>query len=178
MNKTTIKRLKLFCVYFCISALCVIVDFFTKKLAVAHLKDGTDIRALPYLFNLTYVENRGAAWGMFADNRWVFMVISTVAIIALLFVMYIYSQAPKGFTVPLALIIGGGVGNMIDRVAKGYVVDFLQFDFWKSFPVFNAADCFITVGAFAICIYFVFFDKTILKDNKSEKTDVKDENTD
>ncbi len=178
MNQTVSKRIRCFLIYVCVSLACVAVDAFTKQLAIRYLKNSDDIRALPNLFNLTYLENKGAAWGMLADKRWVFMVISSVAIIALFFVLYIYSQASKGFCIPLAFIIGGGMGNMVDRVAKGYVVDFLQFDFWKSFPVFNVADSFITVGAVAICIYILFFDKTVIAERKSSKTDIADESVD
>lgn len=162
------KKIKPFLIYLAVSVLCVLLDLLTKHFAVKHLKGGEDIRILPHLINLTYVENRGAAWGMLADKRWVFMVISSIAIVLMIFIMYKFADQSKGFCIPLSLIVGGGIGNMIDRVFKGYVVDFLQFDFFKSFPVFNVADSFITVSSFAVCIYLIFFDKTILADKKAQ----------
>ncbi len=162
------KKIKNYLIYLSVTFGCIVIDFVTKLLAVNYLRYGEDIRAIPFLFNLTYVENRGAAWGMFADKRWVFMVISTVSLLLLLFVQYKFAHAPKMFCIPLAMVIGGGIGNMIDRINLGYVVDFLQFDFWKSFPVFNIADSFVTVGAVILGVYLIFFDKTVIADKKKE----------
>ncbi len=168
MSLTMNKKIKNYIIYLCITFGCVLADFVTKQLAVKFLSDGKTVRAIPYLFNLVYVENKGAAWGMFADKRWVFMTVSAVAIVALAIVQYKFSHAPKIFCIPLAMLIGGGVGNMIDRISLGYVVDFLQFDFWKSFPVFNIADSFVTVCSVILGIYLIFFDKTVLVDKKKE----------
>ncbi len=165
------EKLKKYLIYLSVTFGCVILDLITKILAVKFLKDGEDVRAIPFLFNLTYVENKGAAWGMLADRRWVFMLISAVSIVLLMIVQYKFSTAPKMFCIPLAMIIGGGIGNMIDRISLGYVVDFLQFDFWKDFPVFNVADSFVTVSAVILGIYLIFFDKTVLVDKKKEKTE-------
>ena len=130
------------------------------------------------VFRFSYVENRGAAFGMLDEHRWVFMIISTVAIVALL--VYLLKFAPKNnfLMIGLSLVIGGGIGNMIDRVAYGYVVDFLDF---CAFPnlwmwVFNVADACVCVGAGMVMLYFII---DIVKDAKKQKAAeiVESENT-
>ncbi|MBQ8748017.1 MAG: signal peptidase II [Clostridia bacterium] len=98
------------------------------------------------VLHFTYVENRGAAFGMLANHRWVFMTVSTVAIIAMF--LYVAIAKPKGKLelVSLSFIIGGGIGNMIDRIFRGFVVDFIDVT-CINFFVFNVADSFVCVGA-------------------------------
>ncbi len=163
------KKIKSYLIYLSVTLGAVAVDYISKVLAKTFLYDQDDVRLIPYIFNLTYLENKGAAWGMFADKRWIFMIISTVAIIAMLFIQFKYADAPKMFCIPLAFVIGGGIGNMIDRIFSGYVVDFIQFDFYKDFPVFNVADMFVTVGTVLLGIYLIFFDKVVLVSRKEEK---------
>lgn len=149
-------------------ALSVIFDQLTKQLAVHFLEKGDPFDVIPGVFRFSYVENRGAAFGMLDDHRWVFMIISTVAIAAML--VYMWKFAPKSIflTVGLSLVVGGGIGNMIDRVAYGYVVDFIDF---CAFPnlwmwVFNVADACVCVGAGMVMLYFVI---DIIKDAKKER---------
>lgn len=151
-----------------IAAVGVVLDQITKNIAVNSLKDGGEKTFIPYIFDLIYVENRGAAWGMFADNRWVFMSISTVAVILMTGVLFVYAKEHKMFCVSLALVISGGIGNMIDRVLNGFVVDFLRFAFYPDFPVFNVADIFVTCGCISLAVYVLFVDKTIFKEKKTE----------
>jgi len=143
------------------SVLCffgILIDFFTKKAAVKFLKDGSDIILLEGIFKLSYVENRGAAFGILADKRYVFIVL-TVVIVAFL-IVWILKQKSSHFLIKLgtAFVISGATGNFIDRVFLGYVVDFLDF-YLINFPVFNVADCFVCAGAFLIVIYYLFFEK-------------------
>ena len=166
----------MFLVWCLIASLGIVLDQVTKIAASAKLSQKGAVPFIPYVFNFTYVENRGAAWGMFADQRWVFMTVSTVAIVLLLCFLFYYSTAPKMFCICLAMILSGGVGNMIDRVRCGFVTDFIQFDFWKSFPVFNVADIFITVGCFLMVIYIAFIDKTIFQDKKEDAENNEDGN--
>ena len=128
--------------------LITIFDQLSKYFVNLHLKNADAMEAIPNLLSFQYHENRGAAWGMLADHRWVFMIISTVAIIAIIAYL-IWTRKNKDsllFRVSLCFFAGGGIGNMIDRVVLGYVIDFLRFDF-IDFPIFNVADSFITVGA-------------------------------
>ena len=163
-------------VFFCIIAGTVIVDQLTKWLAVIYLQGGGSVGVIPYVIGFVYVENRGAAWGMFADKRWVFIVPSSLAIVGIL--VYMLYKRPKNrlLTVSLALIVGGGIGNMIDRVAYGYVVDFLQFRYIDiplvkklgipGFPVFNGADSCVCIGAALLMLYLII---STVKEQKNER---------
>ncbi len=165
------KKIKSYLIYLFITFGCVIADLITKQFAVMYLKDGAEKTLIPYLFGLTYVENKGAAWGIFADRRWIFMLISSVSIVLLLFVQFKFADRRKLFCIPLASLIGGGIGNMVDRISLGYVVDFLTFEFWPQFPVFNVADCFVTVSSFILAIYLLFFDDSVIPSAKKENKD-------
>ena len=103
------------------------LDQLSKYLTVLYLKPVGTFPILQDALHLTYVENRGAAFGMLADSRWVFMVVSAVSIVALS--VYLIRKKPKSrlLCLSLAFVIGGGIGNMIDRVALGYVVDMIDF---------------------------------------------------
>jgi len=125
----------------------IALDQLTKWLTVVYLDLHESIPLWEDVFHFTYERNPGAAWGILKDNRWVFMVFSTVAIIGLSIYLFGFCKQSKWIKIPLAMIIGGGIGNMIDRVLLGYVIDFLDFTL-IDFPVFNVADSFVTVGAF------------------------------
>ena len=73
--------------------------------------------------------------------------------------------------IPLLLVLSGGIGNMIDRIGNGFVVDFIQFDFFKSFPVFNVADCYVTIGGALVLVYVLFIDRNLFSDKKKEKNE-------
>ncbi len=132
----------------------VCFDQLTKWLAVIFLQNEPSFPLWKDVFHFTYVENTGMAFGMFKDHRWVFMVFSTVAIIALL--VYLIRFRPKSLwmQISIAMIIGGGIGNMIDRVRLGYVIDFLDFTL-IDFAVFNVADSFVCIGAGMLILYLV-----------------------
>lgn len=126
-------------------AAVILFDQLSKILCVEYLMDAGSVSVIPKIVNFTYVENRGAAFGMLADHRWVFMVLSVAAIV--LIVVYLAKAKPQSVLqrVSIALIAGGGIGNMIDRVLRGYVVDFIDVQFVK-FYVFNIADSAVCVG--------------------------------
>ncbi len=127
---------------------CVIVDQLTKWAAVAFLDPGTPFSVIDDVFRFTYVENKGAAFGMLDDHRWVFMVLSCIGIGALFVYLLKFAKNKALDAIAVSMIIGGGIGNMIDRVRLGYVVDFLDFcAFPEIWPwVFNVADAFVCVG--------------------------------
>ncbi len=142
-------------IWLCVIAGGVILDQLTKWLAVTYLMGRDSFVLIPSVFRFTYVENDGAAFGMLSDNRWVFMVISTVAIVGLLVFLWKFSPDSRWIKAGLALIISGGIGNMIDRVALGYVIDFLDFcAFPRLWPwVFNLADSFVCVGGGIVFVW-------------------------
>ena len=149
-------------------AAAVVVDQVSKILVIKYLKDIVSVELIPGVFRFTYVENRGAAFGMLSDNRWVFMIISTVAIAAL--IVYLWKFRPDSILacMALSLIAGGGIGNMIDRVALGYVVDFIDF---CAFPtiwmwVFNIADACVCVGAGLLVLWLIL---SMIEDSKQAK---------
>lgn len=165
------KKLSLFSygLYSLIILLGIAADQLTKWLAVKFLEPIPTKPLIDGVLHLTYVENRGAAFGMLADNRWVFIAISSVAIVALLFFLYAGYAQNRLYAISVSLIISGGLGNMIDRLALGYVVDFIDFRL-INFAVFNGADSFVCIGA-ALLIIALIID--LVKEYKKEKQDKK-----
>ena len=155
-----------------IIVLCIAADQLTKICAAANLKDISTLPIIKNILHFTYVENRGAAFGMLADHRWVFMILSVVGIAAIF--VYLTVTKPKSWWMRLALcfIVGGGVGNMIDRIARGYVIDFIDCRF-INFYVFNVADSFVCVGC-AMFIIAVIIDE--VRERKLKKSAGEDKN--
>ena len=141
---------------FAIIIIAVCSDQLTKWLAVIFLEGEADVVLWRDVLHFSFVRNKGAAFGMLQNQRWLFMVVSTVAIAGLL--IYLIRWKPKSIWVRLsiAMIIGGGIGNMIDRIFLGYVIDFIYFKL-IDFPVFNVADSFVTVGC-GILVVYLFYD--------------------
>ena len=148
----------------------VLLDQLTKLWAIEALALYESVEVIPFLINFCHIKNPGAAWGMLSDNRWVFIVISMIAIIALPIFLYKYRKAHFLFGFSLSLIIGGAIGNMIDRLfaPNGYVTDFIEFAF-MDFPIFNVADICVCIGAFALFIYLAFIDKVIFPPDEKKK---------
>ncbi|MBQ8577949.1 MAG: signal peptidase II [Clostridia bacterium] len=131
--------------WLCVVIVSILLDQLTKQLAVTHLKPIETFPIIEDVLHLTYVTNYGAAFGILADHRWVFLVISTVAIALLSCYLYFKRDDHPLLCTALSFIIGGGAGNMIDRTILGYVVDFVDFRL-INFAVFNVADMFVCVG--------------------------------
>lgn len=124
----------------------IAIDIITKRLAVAFLQPIGTQPIFEGVLHLTYHENTGAAFGMLKDAPWVFNTISAVAITAMLFYLYLGHIGGKLQAVSVSMIIAGGIGNMIERISQGYVVDFIDFRL-INFPIFNGADSFVCIGA-------------------------------
>lgn len=141
------------------AAFVVLIDQISKLLAKRFLEPTGDFPIINGILHLTYVENTGAAFGIFKDHRWVFMSISCAAVAALI-VYLIVSRNSIGMLggVSLSMIIGGGIGNMIDRVLSGFVIDFINFEL-INFAVFNIADSAVCIGAVLLIVYVLFLDK-------------------
>ena len=133
----------------------IFLDQLTKWLTVINLDFGETFPLIEDVFHFTYVRNTGAAFSIFSepDKRWIFMTISTVALIALSVYLWKSRNGNKLLCIALSLIIGGGFGNMIDRCLLKYVIDFLDFRL-INFAVFNVADSFVCIGVglFALCV--------------------------
>ena len=148
----------------------VFLDQLTKYLTILHLKPIDTLPIIEDVLHLTYVENTGAAFGMMKDARWVFMITSTVAILAILGYMAYRicvqkDKMPWMEALSLSFIVGGGIGNMIDRTTLGYVVDMIDCRF-INFAVFNVADSFVCVGAGIMVLYLVV---TTVQESRAEK---------
>lgn len=148
--------------YILIVVLAVALDRLTKWLIVRNLSLADHITVIPGMFTITHVHNQGAAFGLFSDSTWEWRTTALVAFsfIALLVVGYLLWRSHHliGPTaVGLALIFGGAIGNLWDRVSQGYVVDFLHFYIGiHEWPDFNVADCCIVVGAFLLMFDIIF----------------------
>ena len=146
----------------------VVLDQVTKWLAVEYLKPRYTVPLIQDALHLTYVENTGASFGMLKDHRWVFMVVSTVMIFGIIIFLLLQKKIPPVLGLSMGMILGGGIGNMIDRVLLGYVVDFIDFRL-INFAVFNGADSFICVGAAILFIYVLMLETEEEKKKKAEK---------
>ena len=155
-----------FLYYALFAALIAAADQITKYLVVRNIALFEDLPLLPGVLGLTHVRNEGAAFSSFRGMQWLFALIFVVFTLA---VVYEYFKKPMPFTKLerwcVAAIYGGGLGNMIDRLRLGYVVDMLETEF-MDFPVFNLADCFITCGCVLLMVHLAFFNKGFWKDGK------------
>ena len=151
-----------------IGILVAAADQLIKIFVSGNLKLSGDLELIPGLLKLTYTENRGVAFGMFKDMRWFFVILTSVMIAAIVF--YMFKKRPSGrlFYVCAGLIIGGGIGNLIDRVLYGYVIDYISLSFFP--PICNFADYCITFGVAILVIYILFFSDA-LKKKKDIKND-------
>ena len=134
----------------------IVIDQISKYLALNNLANIGSIPIIENIFHLTYVENRGAAFGMFQNNQIVFIIVAVVASIVGLYYIYKKKLNLLG-NISIVLIISGAIGNLIDRVRLGFVVDYFDFRFIWDY-VFNVADIFVVVGTILLCIYIIVFE--------------------
>lgn len=153
----------LFCII--ITLVAIVLDQLSKYLAVTYLEPIGSVPIINKVLSFTYVENKGAAFGMLADHRWVFMTVSAIVIVAIFVFVAKYKPQSTLMKLSLGMIAGGGIGNMIDRVARGYVVDFIDVTCIK-FYVFNIADSFVCVGC-GLMVLSLILDE--IKDRKAKK---------
>lgn len=133
------------------------LDQWTKGLAVKHLMNRPPFVIWDGVFELLYSENRGAAFGMMQGKQFFFFLIALVVLAAVAYLLWKMPVTERymPMAVCLMMVSAGAVGNMIDRIGQGYVVDFLYFKL-INFPIFNVADCYVTISAFLL-ILLVFF---------------------
>lgn len=143
--------------YLIISLVVVLADQGLKNYIVAHYAVGEVHQIIPGLLSFNYLQNNGAAWNILTGQMWLFYIISIIAISVCLYFLFNKKYKNTLFDVGLALILGGIVGNFIDRLHLKYVVDMLQLDF-VHFNIFNIADSAITVGVILVFIYLIFIE--------------------
>ena len=167
-----------FSIYFFIFILLFLSDLLTKIFMYNALidKKGMSFVAIPYLFDMTLVFNNGAAWNMLSDQRWLLATISVVGFLLFFYVfIFLFTKLKRADKIGVILAAAGSVGNLIDRMGfsfnagiyKNGVIDFIQFHFWKSFPVFNLADTFLVLGVILLVISNVIY--LIKQSGKSQK---------
>ena len=140
--------------------LLILLDQVTKLLALQNLKGQNPVTLIRDVFQLLYVENRGAAFGILQNRQWVFLIITVIVLAALVWALPKIPQERHflPLTLCLCFIGAGAVGNMIDRIFRGYVVDFFYFKL-IDFPVFNVADIYVTTAAVILIVLIVFLYK-------------------
>ncbi len=136
------------------------LDQWSKAATVANIPMYSVVPAVPGIFQLTHVHNTGAAWSILAGNTGLLGIISIVAIISIGLYL-LYGLLCPAARLCLAFVIGGALGNMVDRLNLGYVVDMIEVTF-INYPVFNVADCFIVVGGIAFAVVFLFYNDRYL----------------
>lgn len=145
-------------------AFIIILDQLTKYLSKIYLMPlgGSGIPLINGVFHLTYAENKGAAFSILQNQRWIFIILTVAFIIYGAYYLITHKHERPLLKISLSIVLGGAVGNLIDRIWLGYVVDFFDFRL-INFPVFNVADCAVVIG----CILLVY---NLLFDMKSEKS--------
>ena len=157
--------------YTILALVLIVIDQLTKYLTRANIGLGENITFIPGLLDLTYVQNTGAAFSILEEHTWLLTLFSAIVVVVIGLLV-----AKKFFTNHLGLlsatlIMAGGVGNLIDRVAFKFVTDMIETTF-MSFPVFNFADCCITVGVVLLFIYVLFFVDDKKKEAPKDGTDL------
>lgn len=144
-----------------LSVLCLIVDQIIKYIVTKTLYIGKSITIIPSLFRITYVQNLGAAWSLFAGDR-LFLLLVTILAIVTIYVVFLKNKIiSKTEQITYGLLLGGILGNFVDRLFRGYVIDYLDVNIGKyNYPIFNVADIFIVLSVLFMII-------TILREEKN-----------
>ncbi|EDL64111.1 signal peptidase II [Bacillus sp. SG-1] len=133
--------------YYLIALIVVALDQLTKWLIVRNMTEGQSITVIEDLFYITSHRNQGAAWGILQGQMWFFYIITIAVIIGIVYYLEKQAKGDKLFSISLALLLGGAIGNFIDRLFRKEVVDFLNtYIFQYDFPIFNIADAALTFG--------------------------------
>lgn len=137
----------------------IIADRITKILAVNSLKDSSDVTVIKNYFEFQYVENRGAAFGIFQGKQYILSVITMLIIGGMIYYLYFYKNKPQSklLKISLALIIGGALGNLYDRLNYSYVIDFVSLHYRDVYywPNFNIADILVVVGTILMSLFII-----------------------
>lgn len=149
-------------VYLIVAAAVISVDQIVKYAVMNSIEIGETVFHNPIL-SLTHLHNEGAAWSMLEGKMWFFYIITAVTCAVVVYILAKNLQSSKWLTIGLSLILGGAIGNFIDRIRLNFVVDMFQVEFFN-FPIFNVADMALTVGVGCVFIY-------ILLDEKLDKVD-------
>lgn len=150
----------------------VAVDLIIKGIVIDKIPLGADVGFIKNILGFTYVRNTGVAWSMFDGNPQLLSVITACLIFAVLIYLVLPLKRPLAYDICIPFILAGGTANLIDRIMRGFVVDYIK-TLFVNFPVYNFADCLITCGAAALVIYMIYEIVTDAKKNKAENTEEK-----
>lgn len=145
--------------YYIIAAVIILIDQVTKWLIVRNMKIGENITVIENFFYITSHRNRGAAWGILEGQMWFFYIITAVVIVGLIYYIQKHTKENKVMGVALGFMLGGAIGNFIDRLFRKEVVDFINtYIFSYDFPIFNIADSALCIGVALLFIHMLFFE--------------------
>lgn len=148
--------------YFILTTILVVIDQFTKYLTVQNISLYERIEFIPGFLSFTYIQNNGAAWSILEGQMWFFYLVTILVSAVILYYIYTEGRKDKIYGTILAVILGGTLGNFIDRLLYQYVIDMIKVDF-ISFPVFNVADSLLTIGVISLFIYSIYLEKNFEK---------------
>lgn len=145
--------------YYIIAAVIILIDQVTKWLIVRNMQIGENITVIENFFYITSHRNRGAAWGILEGQMWFFYIITAVVIVGLIYYIQKHTKENKVMGVALGFMLGGAIGNFIDRLFRKEVVDFINtYIFSYDFPIFNIADSALCIGVVLLFIHMLFFE--------------------
>ena len=150
-----------------IGIVLAVIEQVIKYLVVANIDENQVVQVITNVLNFTHIHNEGVAFGMFDGMRWIFVALTLVLLVAIIGIMFKKRPNGKMFYVSVALIVGGGIGNLIDRVFFGYVIDYISLSFFP--PICNFADYCITFGTALLMIYILFFSDYFKKEEENAK---------
>ncbi len=151
---------------FVLVTILIAIDQLIKLWAINSLMPIGSINAISGILDLTYVENYGAAFGIFKGQTWLLVGMTSIVLLIIAYLLFKNYFKSRMAMFSLVLILAGGVGNLIDRIRLGYVVDYLDIGPIFSYPVFNFADCCVVIGTIIFSIYIILFEE-----KKAEKND-------
>ena len=153
-----------------VTVVAVLIDYLSKIIVMKNMAYGESVPVIKNVLHLTYITNKGAAFGSFSDARWLFMTASVIMIAGLIAMLIFWDDRSTLFYVSVSMVLGGGIGNMIDRIFYGEVVDFIDF---CAFPklwswIFNFADSFVCVGVGLLAFYLIRSEIKEIKKNSAD----------
>lgn len=183
-NKSLItKKIILLIAVIVLTVILIFVDQIIKNYIVSNIELNSEVSFWPGFIYLMNLHNYGAAFSSFQNKKALLLIVG-ILFLAVIFLIVIKLPAKSKFIpayIFLSMLIGGGVGNMADRIRLGYVVDYIGLDFWKSYPIFNFADCCVVLGVIGLFILFIFVykedDLKFLKFTKTNKDKSDDNNS-
>ena len=166
------KKWWIYLVELAVVAIILVADLLSKQAAWEYLENYGVKELIPHFFNLVMVKNMGAGFGIFQGKTVALTVVTFIVVICICVYLFFALKESEWLRISLVFVTAGGIGNIVDRIALGYVRDFIQFAFWESFPVFNVADSFVTVGAFMLVVVLIVM---LVKEGKKNQKEFEEE---